>query len=152
MGGLLARAKSQPGAGVRSCRQLCDTGHCLHSSNLDPLTESKREGWKGQVSNTYIYSTLYIWLDGIKASCRLTIKLLLQSLCVILLWLINACKRNFNWICHNIVTLKLIFPWNKDGDAPHAGSHKNLHRNWICNINLSFNIIFPQSKINMPSK
>lgn len=63
MGDLLGRAKGQPRADGMSCLQLCEAGHCLHSSNLDPLTESKREGRKGQVSCTYIYSTLYIRLD-----------------------------------------------------------------------------------------
>lgn len=83
-GGLLARDEGQPTSGDRSCLQLCEAGHHLHSSNHKPLTECKEEGWNGQVSCTYTYSTLYTWLDGIKPSWRLSIKILLQSLCVIL--------------------------------------------------------------------
>lgn len=68
MDGLLARAKGKLEQGLPSASlQLCEAGHCLHSSNTDLLTESKKERWKGQMSSTYIYSTLYIRLDGIKA-------------------------------------------------------------------------------------
>lgn len=44
MDGLLARAKGKLEQALpRASLQLCEPSHCLHSSNTDLLTESKRE-------------------------------------------------------------------------------------------------------------